>query len=191
MRPGNTTRLIGQNLRRNRKNFAFSAVGIVVGISSFVFLIALGSGINRVVTTEIFPVDANRIQVVPRTAQFGSLSGGRVIDEQALEQFARLPGGAAVYPRMKLQFLASASVDGRNISEGALALLSKLPGIDPEKIRAVRDVRMWLEIMGTGIDPRLVAEDALAGEFADKPEGEPIPVLMSSRMIEIYNPRFA
>ena len=52
-------------------------------------------------------------------------------------------------------------------------------------------MRMWLEIMGTGIDPRLVAEDAVAGEFADMPEGEPIPVLLSSRMIEIYNASFA
>jgi ABC-type lipoprotein release transport system permease subunit len=187
----NLARLIGQNLRRNRKNLAFSSIGIVVGISSFVFFIALGSGIKRVVSTEIFPLDANRVEVVPRTAQFGSLSGGKSIDDQSLAQFRALPGVTEVYPRIKLQFLASASVDGRNISPTAMALLARVPGIDPSKVRAVRDVRMWLEIMGTGIDPRLVEQDATAGAFADVPEGEPIPVLLSSRMVEIYNASFA
>jgi ABC-type lipoprotein release transport system permease subunit len=191
MKAGHLSRLVGQNLRRNRKNLAFSAVGIVVGISSFVFFIALGSGIKRVVATEIFPVDANRLQVVPRTAQFGSLTGGRVLDDEALAELDALEGVQAVYPRMKLQFLASARIDGREISPGSLRLLERLPGVKPHMIRAIRSVRMWLEIMGNGIDPRLVADDVVTGEFADPPQGEPIPVLLSSRMVEIYNASFA
>ena len=191
MQLGNLTRIISQNLRRNRKNFAFSAVGIVVGISSFVFFIALGSGIKHVVATEIFPVDANRIQVVPRTAQFGSLAGGRVIDDQALADFAALRGVAGVYPRMQLSFLATSSVDGRRISPLALELLSKLPGVTPQMIQAVRGVRMWLEIMGTGIDPKLVTDDVVTGEFKDVGEDKPIPILLSRQMIEIYNASFA
>jgi len=191
MKTGKLTRLISQNLRRNRKNLVFSSVGIVVGISSFVFFIALGAGIKRVVATEIFPIDANRIQVVPRTAQFGTLAGGKIIDDQALESFSSIPGVQAVYPRMELAFLASTSLDGREIPAGALSMISKIPGVNPRMVASVKDIRMWLEVMGNGIDPRLVKEDVITGEFKDPAPGEPIPVLLSRRMVEIYNTSFA
>jgi hypothetical protein len=191
MKTGKLTRIIGQNLRRNRKNLIFSSVGIVVGISSFVFFIALGSGIKQVVATEIFPIDANRIQVVPRTAQFGTLAGGKIIDDQTLGQFREIQGVKAVYPRMELAFLASTSLDGREIPPQALTMISKIPGVSPRMIASVRDIRMWLEIMGNGIDPRLVKDDVIAGEFKDPGPGEPIPVLLSRRMVEIYNTSFA
>jgi hypothetical protein len=191
MKPGKLGSLIGQNLKRNRKNLVFSSIGIVVGISSFFFFVALGSGIKRVVATEIFPVDANRVQVVPRSAQFGALSGGRTLDEDSLQAFSRIGGVRAVYPRMKLAFLASCTVDGREISPGTLAMLERIPGISRQSIAAIRDVRVWLEIMGDGIDPRLVKDDLVAGGFENPSPGEPIPVLLSKRMIEIYNGSFA
>ncbi len=191
MNAGNLKKIISQNLRRNKKNLAFSAVGIIVGISSFVFFISLGAGINHAVTTKIFPQDANRLQVVARKAQFGALGGGRILDDEAIGQLAKLPGVSQVYPRMKLQFLATSSMDGRRISPAALNLLSRVPGISKGMVQAVRDVRMWLEIMGDGIDPRLVKQDVVTGEFKDPPDGKPIPVLLSTRMVEIYNSSFA
>jgi hypothetical protein len=93
---------------------------------------------------------------------------------------------------MPLHFLASTAVDGREISPATLALLEKVPGLSPQAVRAVRDVRLWLEIMANGIDPRLVEGDVVAGDFRDPGEGGgPIPVLLSERMIEIYNASFA
>jgi len=191
MKPGKLSRIISQNLRRNRKNLIFSSVGLVVGISSFFFFIALGHGIKHTVATEIFPVDANRIKVVPRTAQFDALAGGRIIDDEALEQFKAINGVKAVYPRMKLAFLASSKMDGRSIPPAALSMIAKIPGITPRMLGAVKDVRMWLEIMGNGVDPRLVQDDAVAGRFADPQPDQPIPVMLSRRMVEIYNTSFA
>jgi putative ABC transport system permease protein len=191
MKTGKLVRIISLNLRRNRKNLVFSSVGIVVGISSFFFFIALGHGIKHTVATKIFPVDANRIQVVPRTAQFDALSGGRIIDDEALQQFRGTSGVKAVYPRMKLAFLASSKMDGRSIPPAALSMIAKIPGITPRMLSAVKDVRMWLEIMGNGIDPRLVRDDVVAGRFADPGKDRPIPVVLSRRMIEIYNSSFA
>jgi putative ABC transport system permease protein len=191
MKTKKLTRIISQNLRRNRKNLVFSSIGIVVGISSFVFFIALGTGIKHVVATEIFPVAANRVQVVPRTAQFGSLAAGRIIDDDTLTELRALPGVKAVYARMRMSFLATSTLDGRDISPTAMSLLSKIPGITPQMVGSVKNIRMYLEIMGTGVDPRLVADDIIAGEFKDPPEGQPIPVLLSRRMIEIYNTSFA
>jgi len=191
MKPGKLAGLISGNLRRNRKNLIFSSVGIVVGISSFIFFIALGDGVKRVVATEIFPVEANRIMVVARTAQFGSMAAGRVIDDEAIDKLRQLQGVKDVYPRMKLAFLATSSLDGRNISPAALGLLSRIPGITRSMVDSVRGIRMWLEIMGNGIDPRLVKDDVVTGEFKDVSEDQPIPVLLSKRMIEIYNTSFA
>lgn len=191
MKLGKLASLVRQNVRRNRKNMAFSAVGLVVGISSFFFFISLGDGIKRVVSTEIFPVDTNRIQVVAPTAQFGSLSSGRRLDDKALASIRGIEGVKDLYPRMKLAFLASTAIDGRDLSPGALALLKNVPGIDPSRIQALRSVRMWLEIMGDGIDPRLVSSEVMAGEFKDPAPGDPIPVLLSDRMVEIYNGSFA
>ena len=187
MRPGNLIRFVAQNLRRNRKNLVFSGVGIVVGIVSFTFFIALGYGANEVVATRIFPLEANRLQVVPRTAQFGSLAEGRILDDPVLSALARLPGVKAVYPRMKLSVLTTMSLEGEHIPTEAVALLRRVPGITPQMLGGLKQIRMWLEIMITGLDPRLVKGDLLTGDFRDPPPGEPIPALMSRRMIEIYN----
>lgn len=184
-------RLVRQNLHRNRRNLIFSSVGIVVGICSFIFFLALGTGIREAVAKKIFPVEANRIQVVPRSAQFGTLAPGRQLDDQGLEQLRALPGVRAVYPRQELAFLATASLDGRKLSPATLELLARVPGISQRAVAALRSVRMWLEIIGEGIDPRLVAGDVSNGEFHDVADGQPIPVLLSQRMVEIYNASFA
>ncbi len=191
MRTGKLTRFVTQNLQRNRKNLVFSGIGIVVGIVSFTFFIALGYGANEVVATRIFPLDANRLQVVPRTTQFGSLAEGRILDDAVLTELSRLPGVNAVYPRMKLSVLTTMSLEGDHIPQEAVAMLGKVPGITPAMLAGLKQVRMWMEIMVTGLDPRLVKPDVLTGDFRDPPPGEPIPALLSRRMIEIYNTSFA
>jgi putative ABC transport system permease protein len=182
---------VGQNLRRNRRSFIFAGIGIVVGISSFVFFIGLGSGIRRVVSTEIFPMEANRIQVVPKMMQFDDASGGRLLDEAALAELRRIPGVAAVYPRMKLAVPSTMAMVGSRIAPEEIERISRMPGVKPEWLVAVRDFNSWLEIMADGIDPRLVKSDALFGAFEDPPPGQPIPILLSKRLVELYNSSFS
>lgn len=184
-------RLILQNIGRNRANFVFSGIGIVAGISSFIFFVGLGGGIKRVVSREIFPVEAGRIQVVPAAAQFASWSRGRRIDDETLDRLARIPGVTAVYPRMKLAVPATMALLGSRISDEDLARLASLPGITPDMTLAVRKLQVWMEIMADGIDPRLVKTDAAFGTFTDEPDDRPIPVLISKRLVEIYNSSFA
>jgi putative ABC transport system permease protein len=191
MKARSLRRLILQNIRRNRANFIFSGVGIVAGISSLVFFVGLGAGIKRVVSREIFPVEAGRIQVVPAAAQFASWTRGRIIDEEAVGRLAGIPGVTAVYPRMKLAVPATMALLGTRNSDEELARLSSLPGITPDMTLAVRKLQVWMEIMADGIDPRLVRTDAAFGSFADAPTDQPIPVLISKRLVEIYNSSFA
>ncbi|RME19178.1 MAG: hypothetical protein D6806_18765, partial [Deltaproteobacteria bacterium] len=183
--------LVRQNLYRNRRNLALASVGIVVGIGMLVFFVALGHGIYRAVEQRILPGESNRFQVVPRTAQFGTVGPGRVLDDRAVEDLRRITGVKAVYPRMKFSFLATCSLDGRRLAERTIELIRRVPGVTESMVRAIRSIRMWLEIMGEGIDPRLVAKDAVAGEFADPGPGKPIPVMISKEMVEIYNASFA
>jgi len=185
------SQFVSQNLQRNRKNFIFSAIGIVVGISSFVFFVALGSGIKRVVSTEIFPQEANRILVVPPSTGFDSASQGHIIDEEALLRFSEIPGVRGVYPRMKLAVPATMALVGSHFTEGELAKIAELPGVTPSMVNSVRKLDLWMEIMADGIDTRLAKSDILFGKFADPAPDEPVPVLVSKRLVEIYNSSFA
>lgn len=146
--------LVGQNLRRNGRNLVFSSVGIVVGISTFVFFVALGQGIKTVVLEEIFVI--RQLEVVPRTFKVGAFEtegglfgGGPTLDEATAAELGRLPGVAGVYPKMRLTFPASAY--------GGKELLGK---------------NFYTELIADGVDPALVAGDLEPGVvFADL-EGE-------------------
>lgn len=101
-------RLVGQNLRRNVKNFLFSSFGIVVGISTFVFFMGLGEGIRTVVLGKIFVI--NQVEIVPRTYDMGAfrseggLFGGPRLDDRAVSELKGLDGVKGVYPKMRLTF---------------------------------------------------------------------------------------
>jgi putative ABC transport system permease protein len=117
--------------------------------------------------------------------------GGRPIDDPALARLGAIPGVSAVYPRMKLAVPATMALLGSRLPAEDLARLARLPGVTPAMVEAVRKLQVWMEIMADGIDPRLVESDALFGTFADPPPGRPIPVLLSKRLVEIYNSSFA
>ena len=184
-------RFVAQNIGRNRKNFIFAGIGIVVGVSSFVFFIGLGRGIQRVVSTKIFPQDVRRIRVLPRRTGFGGPEGIRPLDDAAIARLKSLPGVSAVYPRMKLAVPATMALVGSHFPEEDLTRLAKVPGVTPEIIDSVKRIALWLEIMADGIDTRLAEDDILFGAFADPGPDAPIPFLLSKRLVEIYNASFA
>jgi hypothetical protein len=191
MTPRKLSRFVAQNMGRNRKNFLFAGVGIVVGISSFVFFVALGSGIKSVVATKIFPQDANRIQVVARRSGFDTPAAAKIIDDAAVRSLEAIPGTAAVYPRMRLAIPATMALVGSRFPDEELTRISRLPGVTPDIVASVKRLDLWMEIMADGIDPRLVKNDVLFGRFADPAPGEPLPFLLSKRLVEIYNASFA
>jgi len=143
--------LVRQNLRRNLASLLLSSLGIVVGIASLVFFLALGSGMKEIVLQRIFVV--SHLEVVPRSYDVGilklsGLSGlSRRLDDAALERLRRIDGVQAVYPKLRFAF--------------------KAMGWTAEELfgRA-----FYFEIFGDGIDPALVPElsQAPPGErFAD------------------------
>ena len=191
MTPRKLGRFVAQNIGRNRKNLVFAGIGIVVGVSSFVFFTALGGGIRRVVSTQIFPRDANRITAVPLKSGFDGPARIKPLDDAAVKALEALPDVASVYPRMRLAVPATMSLVGSRFPAEELARIARLPGVTPDIVESVKRLDLWLEIMADGIDPRLVKDEVQFGAFADPPEGQPLPFLLSKRLVEIYNSSFA
>jgi ABC-type lipoprotein release transport system permease subunit len=50
---------------------------------------------------------------------------------------------------------------------------------------------MGFEVLVVGVDPGLVRADVGLGEFADPGPGKPIPAVVASRLVELYNKSFA
>ncbi len=108
MRASSAWSVILQNVRRNRRAFALSSVGIVVGVSTFVFFIALSSGVKERVLNRIYPV--NQIEVEPAMVQVMGVSKSVLdaaeLDDEMVATLRGLPAVTAVYPKMRSRLQA-------------------------------------------------------------------------------------
>lgn len=163
--------LARRNLARHRKGAVLSALGVAVGVGCLVYFTALGSGLTDVVRTRLFPVDASLIEVVPSQMSVGALFGGGKLDDDTLQRLSELPGVTEALPKMSVRVGAMSRFDGDFFG---------------------RPLRLATEIMAVGVDPRLVERDVAQGRpFADPGAGRPFPVLVSTRLLELYNKSFA
>lgn len=108
MKPKSALRAIALNVRRNRRAFALSSLGIVVGVATFVFFVALSGGVRERVLNKIYPV--NQIEVEPATVQLMGLSRSVIsaddLDEAMVTKLRSLPAVTAVYPKMRSRLQA-------------------------------------------------------------------------------------
>jgi hypothetical protein len=187
--------LVRQNLRRGRRSFLLSVIGVSIGIASLSFFLALSRGVEQGVLARIFPI--GQIEIVPQKSTLGGSLGGlsfggpRVLDQGFVDALRARPEVLKVYRRAKLAFPARAW--------GGQELLG-------------REVRA--ELIAEGLDPSATAGDDLAPRpFANPPDpasqkpcnadaecdrGEycpwdthrcepPVPVVISPFLVEIYN----
>ncbi|MDF1564778.1 MAG: ABC transporter permease [Deltaproteobacteria bacterium] len=170
MKPRRWSHLVAMNLRRDRRAFLLSSAGVAVGVAAFVYFVGLGAGISRIVRQEIFPVEATHLEVVPSKVALGSLLGGGKLDEAALGRLEVLPGVARLYRKMELLPPAVSRYDGDFFGHR---------------------LRMGLEIIGQGVERDYLAGDLPAGQ-AFQPDAEGVvPVVISRRLLEVYNHGFA
>lgn len=112
MTPKNLSKLVWQSIRRNRSDFLFSSLGIVIGIGTLLFFTALGVGIKQTVLERIFMV--RQIEIEPKSYQVGAfqsegLFGAKKLDDALVERLSQLDGVSAVYPKMRLTFPTGAA----------------------------------------------------------------------------------
>lgn len=163
--------LVGINLRRDLRGAFLSALGVAAGIAALAFFVSLGRGVALVVKTKIFPADARFVEVVPPAVSIG-LFGGAKLDDAAVKRLGKLPGISGVHRKMQLRVPAVTRYDGDFFG---------------------KKMKMGLEILAVGVDPGLVEQDVAPGQRFEDPgaEGGPVPVLVSGRLLEIYNKSFA
>ena len=131
-------RLVLQNLNRLRFRAAFSAVGVVIGTTAVVVLIALGMGLYESAMQSVSGSvgSMNEITVIPGAmlrafagASAGAFSGDAVINEAFLDEMRRRPDVAAVTPRE--------SVSSVQLMVRQLHLYVSVTGVDPSALRGM------------------------------------------------------
>lgn len=167
--------LVGRALSTERRSAAALLLALAVPVGATVLFAGLGLAASRLVREELLPVDATILEVTPARLSFGPIGGGR-IDGAALRRLRAQPGVARVWPKLEVR------------STGTVRFEGDLLG---------RRLHMAAELMAVGVDgdylkggargPSLAALD----RFSDPGGDEPIPAVISSRLMSLYNASIA
>ena len=74
-------RLVLQSIRRNKRDFVFSSIGIVIGISTLLFFTALGAGIKSTVLERVFVV--RQLEVEKPSYEMGMVKSSGCVRSRA------------------------------------------------------------------------------------------------------------
>jgi hypothetical protein len=160
------------NLVAGRGAALVDVAAAAVGAATLALFVALGLGVGDA-ARRMFPADARFVEVVPAQVSLGGLLGGGRLDEAALARLAALPGVRSAWPRQNLLVPVAAPEP-------------------PRGLEAAWPAGMTVQIPVVGVDPAMVAEDTRRGvAFADVADGQPIPVVLSRRLLEIYDKTLA
>ncbi|MFO0585719.1 MAG: FtsX-like permease family protein [Anaeromyxobacter sp.] len=158
-------------LRADRRGTLVNALAACVGAAALVLFLALGLGVGRA-AARMFPADARLVEVVPPAVSLGGLLGGGKLDAATVDRLRALPGVEAAHPRLPLRV--------------PLAIPRPPRGLD-----AQWPPGMTLQVPAVGVDPALVAGDLHGEPFDDPAPGQPVPVVLSRRLLEIYDKTIA
>lgn len=159
-------RLLTRDLSRSKKKLSVVTAAVALGVSLVVLFGSVGLGLYRGVLLPLLPrLPLNSLEVKPKTVAVGFLAfEGGELDASVLERLRRIQGVTAAYPVLGAAFPM--------LAEGGEGFLGK---------------RMRTDLFATGIAPGLVQADVFPGKrFEDRSEG-PVPVLVSRRLLELYN----
>jgi hypothetical protein len=160
------------NLRADPGAALVDAAAAAAGAAALALFVALGLGVGEA-ARRMFPADARLVEVLPGQVSLGGLLGGGRLDRGALARLSDLPGVRAAWPRQNLVVPVAAPEP-------------------PGGLEAAWPAGMTIQIPVVGIDPAMVAEDTRTGlTFADPAGDGPIPVVLSRRLVEIYNKTIA
>lgn len=159
-------------IRADRRGALLDAAAACAGAAALVFFLALGLGVAAA-ARHMFPADARLVEAIPSQLSLGELLGGGQLDEAAVARLAAVPGVEAAWPRLML----------------------KVPVAAPEAppgMGAHWPPGMTLQIPVVGLAPGMVEGDLGAGRrFADPGPDGAIPVVLSRRLLEVYDKTIA
>jgi hypothetical protein len=159
------------NLASDARGTLVNAAAAMVGAAALAFFVALGLGVGDA-ARRMFPADARLVDVIPAGVSLGALGGGE-LDERAVVRLRAIPGVEAAWPRLALRVPIAA-------------------GQPPEGLSYNWPQGMTVQIPVLGVAPGLLAGDVGSGvAFEDPKDGGPIPVMLSRRLLEVYNKTIA
>ncbi len=157
-------------LAADRRGALVDALAAALGAAALVLFAGLGLGVGEA-ARRMFPADDRLVEVVPASVGLAGLLGGGRLDAASTARLAALPGVAAAWPREMLLVPLAAPEPPRGLER------SWPPG-------------MTLQIPALGVDPGLVAGD-VREPFEDPTGDGPIPVVLSRRLLEMYDKTIA
>lgn len=159
-------------IRADRRGALLDAAAACAGAAALVFFLALGLGVAAA-ARHMFPADARLVEVVPPAVSLGGFLGGGQLDDPAVARLGAIPGVAAAWPRLMLRVPVAAP-------EAPPGMASSWPP------------GMTLQIPVVGLAPGMVEGDVGAGQrFADPGPRGTIPILLSRRLLEVYDKTIA
>lgn len=182
MKPRSFLELLFTNLRRHFVRSFTASIGIIIGIGSLYFFITIGTGLNNFISgQEMQKLPMNMLRVRTTELSLGVFRLGQpkfmksaTISPEAVARFRKLPGVDTVYPVMNVMFPISA----------LLSFTSLLP--EGQYRRAYRT-----DLIMSGAPEGLVKDDLSVKGVPFSRKSWPIPVLVSRRILDIYNSAFA
>jgi hypothetical protein len=156
------------SLRADRSGAILDVAAACTGAAALVFVIALGLGVGMV-ARRMFPADARLVEVIPADVSLSAILGGGQLDRDALTLLGALPGVEAAWPRITLRV--------------PIAAPEPPPGLE-----GIWPPGMTLQLPAVGLAPEMVQGDLDGREvFADPGPGGAIPVMLSRRLLEVYD----
>ena len=136
MRARKLTAVIWQNVRRNQKNFVFSAIGITVGVCVFSFFTALTIGIREEVLNRIYPVDL--IEVEPAAVNIAGTKSNieRIpFNREGEAQLLEERGIGRIFPKLRSKFQATYRIGGQVFGPKGITFEAYFDGLDDGLLR--------------------------------------------------------
>ncbi len=167
MRAPGLLRLALLDLRADAKGAILNAAAACVGAAALAFFVALGQGVGDA-ARRLFPGDARLVPVVPPAVSLGPVLGGGGLDDAAVGRLAELPGVAGAWRKLDLR----------------VPIAARRP---PEGVSLAWPQGLTVQIPAVGVDAGLLAADLDGRPFADGGPGAPVPVVVSRRLLQIYD----
>jgi putative ABC transport system permease protein len=192
--------LVARDLRRARGALSAAGFGIIAGTAALFFFLSLGLGVRTVLLGSVFPLD--KIELEPAAhADPGLLAlviGSAPmpgISRQVVDQVKAMPEVAHVYPKLRFAFPCTArggaEIFGHDI--GTSEMIGD--GVDPGLVAAdVKPPWAFEDPWEQGGPPCSSDAACTAPKYCELPAGEakgrcvdPVPVLVSRYLVEIFN----
>lgn len=125
--------LAWNNIKRSRRSFLMASVGLIVGVASGTFFVALGLGVQDGVLNKIYPV--NQIEIEPRqVAVMGfqrQVLSNSLLDASMVTDLQAIAGVSRVYPKLRAKVRARIW-GGEGIFGGGVRGEAFFDGLAPE-----------------------------------------------------------